>query len=194
MDLAIDELARVRVPSATERAGNYPHQFSGGMRQRVVAAMAIACKPRLLIADEPTSALDVTIQVQFMDLIESIQAETGAGLLFVTHDLGVAASLCHRIAVMYAGQIVESADVRTLYANPAHPYTQGLLESLPKLGARQSRLSSIKGTPPDPLSLPDGCAFHPRCPHATDRCRQQAPPSIDLGDGQRASCWLLENA
>ncbi len=194
MDLAIDELARVRVPSATERAGNYPHQFSGGMRQRVVAAMAIACKPRLLIADEPTSALDVTIQVQFMDLIESIQAETGAGLLFVTHDLGVAASLCHRIAVMYAGQIVESADVRTLYANPAHPYTQGLLESLPKLGARQSRLSSIKGTRPDPLSLPDGCAFHPRCPHATDRCRQQAPPSIDLGDGQRASCWLLENA
>lgn len=194
MDMAIAELMRVRLPSAAERARNYPHQFSGGMRQRVVAAMALACQPRLLIADEPTSALDVTIQVQFMDLMESIQADTGAGLLFITHDLGVAASLCHRIAVMYAGRIVESADVKSLYANPAHPYTQGLLDSLPKLGKRRSRLSCISGTPPDPLSLPDGCAFHPRCPHVTDRCRQQAPPSVDLGAGQQASCWLLGDA
>lgn len=194
MDMAIAELIRVRLPSAAERARNYPHQFSGGMRQRVVAAMALACQPRLLIADEPTSALDVTIQVQFMDLMESIQADTGAGLLFITHDLGVAASLCHRIAVMYAGRIVESADVKSLYANPAHPYTQGLLDSLPKLGKRRSRLSFISGTPPDPLSLPDGCAFHPRCPHVTDRCRQQAPPSVDLGAGRRACCWLLGDA
>jgi|TARA_Y100000310_G_scaffold331548_1_gene405311 oligopeptide/dipeptide ABC transporter ATP-binding protein len=194
MHLAVDELNRVHVPSAAERARNYPHQFSGGMRQRVVAAMAIACQPRLLIADEPTSALDVTIQVQFMDLIESIQADTGAGLLFITHDLGVAASLCHRIAVMYAGRIVESADVKSLYANPAHPYTQGLLDSLPKLGKRRTSLSAIQGTPPDPLSLPEGCAFHPRCPHVTDRCRQEAPPNVDLGAGQRASCWLLDRS
>ena len=193
LDMAVAELERVRVPSARDRARDYPHQFSGGMRQRVVAAMAIACKPRLLIADEPTSALDVTIQVQFMDLIESIQAETGASLLFITHDLGVAASLCHRIAVMYAGRIVETADAATLYSNPAHPYTQGLLEALPRLESRRERLYSIGGTPPNPLELPVGCAFHPRCPHATDRCRTEAPPVTDLGDGHLAACWLTED-
>jgi peptide/nickel transport system ATP-binding protein len=191
MDLAVGELERVRVPSARARMSDYPHQFSGGMRQRVIAAMAIACKPRLLIADEPTSALDVTIQVQFMDLMEEIQEETGASILFVTHDLGVAASLCDRIAVMYAGRIVEIADVGDIYNSPAHPYTQGLLASLPRLGARKERLVSIGGSPPNPLSLPEGCAFHPRCPHATDQCRQQQPPDTDLGGEHLASCWLL---
>ncbi len=142
MDLAVAELDPVRVPSAAQRAADYPHQFSGGMRQRVVAAMAIACRPKVLIADEPTSALDVTIRVQFMDLIEEIGEDTGAGLLFITHDLGVAPSLCHRIAVMYAGRIVEIAQVTDLYSSPAHPYTQGLLESLPRLGGRKQRLTS----------------------------------------------------
>ncbi|MCZ6640027.1 MAG: ABC transporter ATP-binding protein [Gammaproteobacteria bacterium] len=190
IDIAIDELDRVRVPSARERARDYPHQFSGGMRQRVVAAMAIACRPRLLIADEPTSALDVTIQVQFMDLIEKIQADTGAGLLFITHDLGVAASLCHRIAVMYAGRIVEMAGVDKLYSDPQHPYTQGLLDSVPILGRRQKRLRSITGSPPNALSLPGGCAFHPRCPHAMDICRREAPPSVPMADGGHVACWL----
>jgi oligopeptide/dipeptide ABC transporter ATP-binding protein len=189
MDLAVGELDRVRVPSAAVRARDYPHQFSGGMRQRVVAAMAIACKPRILIADEPTSALDVTIQVQFMDLIEEIQADTGAGILFITHDLGVAASLCHRIAVMYAGRIVEMAAVDALYRDPQHPYTQGLLASVPILGLRKKRLQSIEGSPPNPLSLPAGCAFHPRCPHAMDLCREKAPPMV-TSKGSDVACWL----
>ena len=188
-DLAVEELNHVRVPSARERASDYPHQFSGGMRQRVVAAMAIACRPRLLIADEPTSALDVTIQVQFMDLIERLQTETGAALVFITHDLGVAASLCQRIAVMYAGRIVEMADARALYAEPRHPYTQGLLASVPKLGRRGARLTAIPGNPPDPLDLPTGCAFHPRCPHATDQCRRESPPTVRV-EGGEVVCWL----
>ena len=188
--LAVDELDRVRVPSASERVRDYPHQFSGGMRQRVVAAMAIACRPRLLIADEPTSALDVTIQVQFMDLIERIQVETDAALVFITHDLGVAASLCHRIAVMYAGRIVELAEAERLYAEPQHPYSQGLLASVPRLGQRGKRLTAIPGNPPNPLDLPAGCAFHPRCPHATDRCRQQAPPTVTVAGGGEVACWL----
>ena len=190
LDLAVDELQHVRVPAARQRARDFPHQFSGGMRQRVVAAMAIACRPRLLIADEPTSALDVTIQVQLMDLIERIQAETGAGLLFITHDLGIAARVCHRIAVMYAGRIVEAAAAERLYAEPKHPYTQGLLASVPRLGRRDKRLSSIPGNPPNPLALPSGCAFHPRCPHATDRCRAEAPPTTATANGDQVACWL----
>ena len=189
MARAVEELQHVRVPAAEQRARDYPHQFSGGMRQRVVAAMAIACRPRLLIADEPTSALDVTIQVQLMDLIERIQKETGAGLLFITHDLGIAARVCHRIAVMYAGRIVETAPAERLYAAPRHPYTQGLLASVPRLGRRDERLTSIPGNPPNPLALPGGCAFHPRCPRATERCRAEAPPSVSAGDGHVA-CWL----
>ena len=170
------------------------HGLADRCHQRVVAAMAIACRPKVLIADEPTSALDVTIQVQFMDLMEEIQEETGAGLLFITHDLGVAASLCHRIAVMYAGRIVEIAEVGDLYRSPAHPYTQGLLESLPRLGGDKQRLTSIAGAPPNPLELPNGCSFHPRCPKAMDRCRRETPPEVivtDSGQGHRVSCWLL---
>ena len=171
MDLAVAELDRVRVPSAAQRAADYPHQFSGGMRQRVVAAMAIACRPKVLIADEPTSALDVTIRVQFMDLIEEIGEDTGAGLLFITHDLGVAASLRHRIAVMYAGRIVEIAQVTDLYSSPAHPYTQGLLESLPRLGGRKQRLTSIAGR----------LQIHSNCRTAARSTRVARRPPIGAG-------------
>jgi oligopeptide/dipeptide ABC transporter ATP-binding protein len=189
MDLAIRELERVRVPSPRERSRDYPHQFSGGMRQRVVAAMALGCQPKLLIADEPTSALDVTIQIQFMDLIAQLQEETGVGLLFITHDLGVAASLCQRVAVMYAGRIVELATAEDLYADPLHPYTQGLLESVPRLGGESKhRLFSIPGTPPSPLAPIEGCAFHPRCSKATDQCRMESPRLI-AREGRAVSCW-----
>lgn len=193
--MAIEELRRVRVPSPEERVKDYPHQFSGGMRQRVVAAMAMGCRPKVLIADEPTSALDVTIQVQFMDLIQNLQAETGVGLLFITHDLGVAASLCDRVAVMYAGRIVETASVRDLYAEPLHPYTRGLLASVPRIGSQRSgsthaktRLYSIPGTPPDPLNLPAGCAFSPRCQFATESCRQASPPLI-ASENRAVACF-----
>ena len=190
LDLATEELQRVRVPAAKERLRDYPHQFSGGMRQRVVAAMAIGCRPRVLIADEPTSALDVTIQAQLMDLIERIQADTGAGLLFITHDLGVAARACHRIAVMYAGRIVEATSAKQFYAQPKHPYSQGLLASVPRLGRRVKRLTSIPGNPPNPLDRPSGCAFHPRCRHATAQCRAEAPPLKEAADGGQVACWL----
>ena len=189
-ELAIHELERVRVPSPTQRFRDYPHQFSGGMRQRVVAAMAIGSKPKLLIADEPTSALDVTIQVQFMDLISELQQETGVGLLFITHDLGVAASLCQKIAVMYGGRIVEIAPADELYGEPLHPYTEGLLKSVPHIGKKTGRrLYTIPGTPPDPLKPPSGCAYHPRCPHATDQCRLNAP-DLKLQDSREVACWL----
>lgn len=193
--MAIEELRRVRVPSPEERVKDYPHQFSGGMRQRVVAAMAMGCRPKVLIADEPTSALDVTIQVQFMDLIQNLQAETGVGLLFITHDLGVAASLCDRVAVMYAGRIVETASVGDLYSEPLHPYTRGLLASVPRIGSQRSatsdtkaRLYSIPGTPPDPLNLPAGCAFSPRCQFATESCREASPPLI-ASENRAVACF-----
>ena len=189
IDLAVQEMDRVRVPSARLRSNDYPHQFSGGMRQRVVAAMAIGCKPKLLIADEPTSALDVTIQVQFMDLISQLQAETGVGLLFITHDLGVAASLCQKIAVMYAGRIVEIAPAVDIYAEPLHPYTQGLLNSVPRLGSKHKRrLYSIPGTPPHALAELRGCSFHPRCERATDICRDEQPELI-AREGRAVACW-----
>jgi peptide/nickel transport system ATP-binding protein len=191
IDLAVRELERVRVPSARLRSHDYPHQFSGGMRQRTVAAMAIGCKPKLLIADEPTSALDVTIQVQFMDLISELQADTGVGLLFITHDLGVAASLCQKIAVMYAARIVEIAPATDIYAEPLHPYTQGLLNSVPRLGSkRKHRLYSIPGTPPHALNELQGCSFHPRCERATEVCRTERPPLI-AREGREVACWNL---
>lgn len=188
-DMAVKELERVRVPGARERAKDFPHQFSGGMRQRVVSAMAIACRPKLLIADEPTSALDVTIQVQFMDLLGEIQRDTGAGIIFITHDLGVAASICDEIAVMYAGRIVEIAGAATLYETPAHPYTRGLLEAVPRLGRKRRRLAAIPGAPPNPLALPDGCAFAPRCTKATQQCIEVHPPETALSHEHRVMCW-----
>ncbi len=191
-EAVVDVLRRVRIPSPGQRLKEYPYQFSGGMRQRVVAAMAIACGPRLLIADEPTSALDVTIQIQMLQLLEEIQQETNVGLILITHDLGVAAYICQRIAVMYAGRIVEFGDVRTIYKKPSHPYTQALLNSVPRLGEKKKRLFNIEGQPPDLLNLPIGCAFWPRCDRRQDICQQEYPPHIPMDREGYASCWLLK--
>jgi oligopeptide/dipeptide ABC transporter ATP-binding protein len=186
----IDVLTQVRIPSAEKRLGDYPHQFSGGQRQRIVAAMAIGCTPRLLVADEPTTALDVTIQVQIIALLRQIQADTGTGIILITHDLGVAASLCHRIAVMYAGRIVETGPVRRIYKSPAHPYTQALLAAIPRLGDKRARLQAIPGQPPSLIDPPTGCRFAPRCPARMDKCAEQ-PPTVQLADGHEAACWKL---
>jgi oligopeptide/dipeptide ABC transporter ATP-binding protein len=179
---AIELLDLVRIPHASERIRSYPHEFSGGMRQRVMIAMSIALDPDLLIADEPTTALDVTVQAQIMDLLAELQRERQMALMLITHDLGVVADVADRIAVMYAGKIVEEADVFSLYARPGHPYTRGLLESIPRLDLKGQELSTIKGLPPSLLEIPSGCAFHPRCPMATELCRTTAPPMLHIGD------------
>lgn len=186
----VEVLDSVRIPSPDARLNDYPHQFSGGMRQRVVTGMAIASAPRLLVADEPTSALDVTIQVQMMALFRRIQAQTGVGIILITHDLGVAASICHRVAVMYAGRIVETADVRTLYKRPAHPYTQALLNSIPHFGQKKERLFAIQGSPPSLIDPPVGCRFAARCPHRKPLCDDAYPPEVELESGHRVACWL----
>ncbi|WP_416897490.1 MAG: ABC transporter ATP-binding protein [Minwuia sp.] len=190
-EAVVNVLRRVRIPSPERRLDDFPHQYSGGMRQRVVAAMAIACSPRLMIADEPTSNLDVTIQVQIIRLLREIQKETGVGLIFITHDMGVAANICDRVAVMYAGRIVEIGDVGTIFANPSHPYTQGLLDSIPHLGRRRERLYSIPGNPPDMQNPPQGCRFAARCPHVMERCKQEYPPEETIAPGHTAACWLV---
>jgi peptide/nickel transport system ATP-binding protein len=154
-------------------------------------AMSLVCNPKLLIADEPTTALDVTIQAQILDLIGSLQEEFGMSVLIITHDLGVVAEVADEVAVMYAGKIVEYADVNTLFEKPTHPYTIGLFHALPRLGARKEKLDTIAGEVPNPLEFPTGCKFHPRCPYAFDRCRTEEPPDFDLGGGQRAACWLI---
>jgi oligopeptide/dipeptide ABC transporter ATP-binding protein len=186
----IELLERMRIPDAGSRADDYPHQFSGGMRQRAVGAIAISTEPKVLIADEPTTSLDVTIQAQYLRLLEEMQARSNLAILFITHDLGVAARICDRVAVMYCGRIVEEAPVRALFERPAHPYTRGLINSLPRLDRRVDRLSSIPGQPPPSHALPPGCPFAPRCGHATDRCRTQAPPEIRIAPDHRVSCWL----
>lgn len=191
-DASIEMLRKVRIPAPEKRLDNYPHQFSGGMRQRAVIAMAIAARPELLIADEPTSALDVTIQIQIMELFRQLQAETGVSIIMITHDMGVAAQLCDRVAVMYAGRIVEIGPAREIFKQPAHPYTQGLLKSIPQLGHRQKRLYAIPGQPPSLFDPPKGCRFADRCPHRMPKC-DVYPPTFDLGNGQSAACWLLEN-
>ncbi|MGY0058745.1 ABC transporter ATP-binding protein [Streptomyces sp. LZ34] len=172
---AIELMDRVRIPAARERVGDYPHQFSGGMRQRIMIAMALALEPDLIIADEPTTALDVTVQAQVMDLLAELQREYNMGLILITHDLGVVADVADKIAVMYAGRIVETAPVHELYKRPAHPYTQGLLESIPRLDRKGQELYAIKGLPPNLLNIPPGCAFNPRCPKAQDICRTDVP-------------------
>ncbi len=187
----VDVLRQVRIPSPERRLGDYPHQFSGGQRQRVATAMAIAPSPRLLIADEPTTALDVTVQAQVIALLRRIQADTGAGIILITHDLGVAASLCHRVAVMYAGRVVEDGPVREIYHRPAHPYTQALLAAIPRLGGRARRLVAIPGQPPSMLELPAGCRFAPRCPRRMPAC-DEYPPTLLAGAGHTAACWLLQ--
>ncbi|MGH2560434.1 MAG: ABC transporter ATP-binding protein [Thermomicrobiales bacterium] len=186
----VDLLRRVGVPAAEERFYAFPYQFSGGMRQRVMIAMALACNPRVLIADEPTTALDVTIQAQILDLMTGLNRDLGTAIILITHDLGVVAEVCRRVLVMYAGKIVEEGAAKDLFANPQHPYTMGLLRSVPKLGDRvKDPLVPIGGMPPDLLAPPTGCRFRPRCPRAQAKC-EEAPPLTETAPGQHAACWF----
>ncbi|GAA2050466.1 MULTISPECIES: ABC transporter ATP-binding protein [Streptomyces] len=185
---AIELMERVRIPAARERVGDYPHQFSGGMRQRIMIAMALALEPDLIIADEPTTALDVTVQAQVMDLLSELQQEYRMGLILITHDLGVVADAADVIAVMYAGKIVEHAPVDALYKRPAHPYTKGLLESIPRLDRKGQDLYAIKGLPPNLARIPPGCSFHPRCPIARDRCAVDVPPLYEVAPDRSSAC------
>ncbi|GLY96401.1 ABC transporter ATP-binding protein [Actinoplanes sp. NBRC 103695] len=186
---SIELLDQVRIPAARERIGDYPHQFSGGMRQRVMIAMALALDPEILIADEPTTALDVTVQAQIMGLLAELQRERDMGLILITHDMGVVADVADRISVMYAGKVVEEAPVYDIYARPAHPYTKALLSSIPRLDMKGQQLSVIKGLPPALNAIPAGCAFHPRCAYARDQCRQDPPPpAYDVALGRTARC------
>jgi len=186
----IEAFRLVRIPAPESRINEYPHQMSGGMRQRVMIAMALACYPKLMIADEPTTALDVTIQAQILDLMNKLKEETGASILFITHDLGVIAEMAQRVAVMYAGKIMEEADVDTLFAEPKHPYTVGLMNSIPVLGIgkKQKRLSTIAGVVPSLFKLPKGCLFNERCLVTEKECSQLEPPMIDLGNGHFVRC------
>ncbi|WP_329146787.1 ABC transporter ATP-binding protein [Streptomyces sp. NBC_01456] len=185
---AVELMERVKIPAARERVGDYPHQFSGGMRQRIMIAMALALGPDLIIADEPTTALDVTVQAQVMDLLAELQRELTMGLILITHDLGVVADVADTIAVMYAGRIVETAPVHQLYKAPAHPYTRGLLDSIPRLDQKGRQLYAIKGMPPNLTAIPPGCPFHPRCPLARDVCRTDPPPLYEAGPGRASAC------
>ncbi|MFF1464913.1 ABC transporter ATP-binding protein [Streptomyces sp. NPDC058330] len=185
---AIELMDRVRIPAARERVGNFPHQFSGGMRQRIMIAMALALEPDLIIADEPTTALDVTVQAQVMDLLAELQRELNMGLILITHDLGVVADVADKIAVMYAGRIVETSPVHDIYRAPAHPYTKGLLRSIPRLDQKGQELYAIKGLPPNLLHIPPGCAFHPRCPQARPVCRTDIPPLYRVDENRGSAC------
>jgi oligopeptide/dipeptide ABC transporter ATP-binding protein len=184
-------LAAVRIPTPERRMNDFPHQMSGGMRQRVVGAIALSAGPELIMADEPTTNLDVTIQAQYLNMLKDLQRRTGVALLFVTHNLGIVAKMCDRVAVMYAGRIVEQGPVRELFKSPRHPYTRALLSSIPKLGSRE-QLYAIPGSPPDLAALPSGCAFHPRCPDVVARCRELAPIDVELSPTHEAKCWLIE--
>ena len=184
----LEMLRAVGINAAEKRIRYYPHEFSGGMRQRVMIAMALITKPELLIADEPTTALDVTVQAQILELIKRMQRELGMAVVFITHDLGVVSGLCDRVQVMYAGRVVETADTRTLFYNPKHPYTRGLQRSIPALQPKGAALYTIQGQPPDVSKLPPGCAFAPRCEFAVDRCRRETPPLFELKPGHRHAC------
>ncbi|MGN7455239.1 ABC transporter ATP-binding protein [Paenibacillus pasadenensis] len=193
MKEAVELLRQVGIPSPEVRAKQYPHELSGGMCQRVVIAIALACRPQLLIADEPTTALDVTVQAQILDLLQSLQKETGMAIILITHDMGVAAEVADRIVVMYAGGIMEEGSVEEIFAKPSHPYTVGLLKSIPGFEANDgNELYTIKGTIPRINQLPTGCRFHPRCEHAMDICRNQEPGFFQLGQDHKAACWLFE--
>jgi oligopeptide/dipeptide ABC transporter ATP-binding protein len=185
-------LRMVKVAAPSERLQNYPHQMSGGMKQRVVGAIGISCAPKVLIADEPTTALDVTIQLQYLKLLKEIQAETHMAMIFITHDFGIVARICDQIAVMYAGRIVEHGPVREVFNQPSHPYTQALLASVPALEERVEWLASIEGQPPALDDLPPGCRFAPRCAYADERCHAVYPPAFAVGAGHSADCWRLE--
>ena len=189
---ALEMLRKVNIPAAEARMKDYPHQMSGGMRQRVVGAIGISCQPQVLIADEPTTSLDVTIQAQYLKLLKDIQRDANLSIIFITHDFGIVAKMCDRVAVMYAGRIVEHGSVRDIFNNPSHPYTEALLASVPKMDRDVDRLYSIEGQPPPLHDLPVGCAFANRCPVVMDKCWEQYPDSMAVADGHVASCWKLE--
>jgi oligopeptide/dipeptide ABC transporter ATP-binding protein len=187
-------LKAVRIPSPETRVTQFPHEMSGGMRQRIVGAIGISCEPRLLIADEPTTSLDLTIQAQYLNLLRELQREHGLALIFITHNLGIVAKMCDQLVVMYAGRVVESGPVSRVFNAPAHPYTKALLNSIPRMTDNRQRLAAIEGQPPDLSHLPRGCAFAARCPAAFDRCRKEAPPEFNLDGGRTARCWLASVA
>ena len=191
LKIALEKLKLVSISSPEKVLNQYPHELSGGMRQRVMIAMAMACDPKLLIADEPTTALDVTIQAQILDLIRKLKDDTNASILLITHDLGVVAEMCDHVIVMYAGRIVEEADVKSLFANPQHPYTKGLLKSLPALNEMKERLYNIEGTVPSPQDFPKGCRFAPRCENANEKCYEEVPGFIKISDTHKVSCLEL---
>ena len=191
LDRALDVLRKVGISAADQRVKDYPHQMSGGMRQRIVGAIGISCQPLVLIADEPTTSLDVTIQAQYLRLLNDLQREFDLGLIFITHDFGIVAKTCDRVAVMYAGRIVEIGDVRDLFNNPSHPYTQALLASVPKMEEDVQRLYAIEGQPPTLHDLPPGCPFAPRCAAVMDRCHEEYPPQLAVSETHAASCWTL---
>ncbi len=188
--IAIQMLEEVGIPLPEQRVDEYPHQLSGGMRQRAMIAMALSCNPTMLIADEPTTALDVTIQAQILELMDGLQEEFDTSIMFITHDLGVIAEITNYVVVMYLGKIVESGDVHEIYHNPTMPYTQGLMESIPSLDVDKGRLEPIKGVVPDPYEVPDGCPFNNRCPHVMDICKEEDPPLEEVAEGHQSSCWL----
>ncbi len=189
---AIELLRLCGIPDPEQRFREYPHQMSGGMRQRIMIAMALACNPELLIADEPTTALDVTIQAQILELMKDIKEKRSMSVMMITHDLGIVADFCDRVLIFYTGQIVESAPVKELFDNPLHPYSQGLIRAIPKLNQDVDRLEAIEGMVPDADQMPKGCHFHPRCPHATERCRNEAPPLIKLNETRSVRCFLFD--
>lgn len=191
-DMAVEMLTKVGIPRPEKVAASYPHELSGGMRQRVMIAMAMVCNPKLLIADEPTTALDVTIQAQILDLMRELQKSEGTSILMITHDLGVVAEMCDRVVIMYAGQVVEETGVKTLFKDPKHPYTQSLLASLPQLNSDQERLASIPGQVPNPLDMPKGCRFAPRCQFAKEICRAEAPELTEVEPGHKSRCLLQQ--
>ncbi|MEV2271027.1 ABC transporter ATP-binding protein [Nonomuraea africana] len=188
MKKAVELMDKVRIPAARQRVNDYPHQFSGGMRQRIMIAMSIALDPEVLIADEPTTALDVTVQAQIMELLAELQRESNMGLILITHDLGVVADVADKISVMYAGRIVENAPVHDIYKAPAHPYSKGLLDSIPRVDHKGQELYAIKGLPPNLLDMPTGCAFHPRCPYRQDNCVTDVPPLYEISGVRGSAC------
>ena len=189
---AIELMERVKIPSARQRVNAYPHEFSGGMRQRIMIAMALALDPDIIIADEPTTALDVTVQAQIMELLAELQSQTGMGLILITHDLGVVAEVADRVVVMYAGREVEKGEITDVYKQPAHPYTIGLMHSIPRADEHTDRLNPIQGSPPDLMHMPAGCPFHPRCPYAHEDCERIIPELVQLDGGRAAACLYLE--